>query len=67
MPRKTENVTDETLKSLAKFLLSILLKSRADNTVRTYLQGLGTWKKWGQSFKDVEMLSAKDTHLAPLI
>ena len=42
--RKTENVPDETLKSLAEFLPTALLKSGADNTVKNYLQGLGTWK-----------------------
>ena len=49
MKRKTENVTDdETLKSLAEFLPTALLKSRVDNTVKNYLQDLGT-KQWAQN------------------
>ena len=65
--RKTENVTDETLKSLAEFLPTALLKSRADNTVRNYLQGLSTWKQWAQNFKEVEVLPAKEIDLALFI
>ena len=55
---------DESLNSLANALPSFLLRSRADNTVKSYLRGLGYRRIWTKNFPEIEVLPVKESHLA---
>ena len=55
---------DESLNSLANALPSFLLRSKADNTVKSYLKGLGYWRNWTKNFREIDVLPVKESHLA---
>ena len=55
---------DESLNSLANALPSFLLRSKADNTVKSYLRGLGYWRIWTKNFPEIDVLPVKESHLA---
>ena len=55
---------DESLNSLANALPSFLLRSKADNTVKRYLRGLGYWRTWTKNFPEIDVLPVKESHLA---
>ena len=55
---------DESLNSLANSLPSFLLRSKADNTVKSYLRRLGYWRIWTKNFPEIDVLPVKESHLA---
>ena len=61
---KVPKFEDESLNSLANALPSFLLRSKADNTVKSYLRGLGYWRIWTKNFPEINVLPVKESHLA---
>ena len=61
-----ENVPkfEDKLEPLANVLPSFLLRSKADNTVKSYLKSLGYWRIWTKSLPKIDVLPAKESHLA---
>ena len=59
---------DERLNTLASpqelALPSFLLRSKADNTVKSYLRGLGYWRNWTKNFPEIDLLPVKESHFA---
>ena len=52
------------MNSLANALPSFLLRSKADNTVKSYPRGLGYWRIWTKNFPEIDVLTVKESHLA---
>ena len=60
---KVPKVEDESLNSLVNAIPSFLLRSKADNTVKSYLRGLGYWRIWTKNFPEIDVLPVKESHL----
>ena len=61
---KVSKFEDDSLNSLANALPSFLLRSKADNTAKSYLRGLGYWRIWTKDFPEIDVLPVKESHLA---
>ena len=61
---KIPKFEDESLNSLANALPSFLLRSKVDNTVKSYLKGLGYWRNWTKNFPEIDVSPVKESHLA---
>lgn len=59
-----EDLEDPELQRLAKELLAVVLRSRADGTTRKYLGAFQRWKVWANSRQGVPVFPVKDIHLA---
>ena len=58
------DVQDQRLKELASIVPKLVLSSKQDNTVKSYLSGFNRWKKWALQFPEVTILPAQPKHVA---
>jgi len=58
------NQSDTRLKELSCKLSTVVMSSKADNTVKKYNTGFKCWTKWCKSLDDVNTLPATDLHVS---
>ena len=57
-------LTDPKLCSIALSIPSLLLKSRADGTINTYMNSFKQWEKWTDEFDEVQSMPADSVYIA---
>ena len=55
---------DKCLKKLASKLPEIVLKSKAENTVKKYSYAFKSWCRWCNSFDSVGIMPGNDYHVS---
>ena len=61
LEKQVSSITDSQLQSLVLFSLDVILKSKADNTIKPYISGFNLWRAWAEN---VEGTPTKPIYLA---
>lgn len=59
-----KEIQDASLIDVALSIPSILIKSRADSTVKSYRNGFQQWTKWTNNYEEVQAIPAKPVYVA---
>ena len=59
-----QQVEDRRLQALVQDLPAVLLKSKADSTVRKYEKGFYTWRKWASQFQEIVIFPASSVYVS---
>ena len=61
---KFKDVEDSRLRTLLDDLPGVLLRSKADNTIKKYEKGFNAWKNWASHFKEVVLFPASSAYVS---
>ena len=64
LEKQVNSIINSQLQPLVSFLLDVLLKSKVDNTVISYISSLNLWRVWSENAECIEVTSTKSIYLS---